>query len=167
MFFSLFFSCVNFGATFHYFVCFGMCFQHFFVFVHQVLVNLLSNAIKFQTDPGAIQVALSEAPCRRPCPESFFGVEADDAVKVSITDQGPGLTPEQCDRVFDAFYQVDSTSTRSHGGAGLGLSIVSKLVHAHGGDVWAESDLGTGTTFQFTVPLVERAERSPPTDPAP
>jgi signal transduction histidine kinase len=132
--------------------------------LHQVLVNLLSNAIKFQATPGVIRVQVSEAPRQRPCAESFFGIEADDAVRIAVTDEGPGLTQEQCSRVFDAFYQVDASSTRSHGGAGLGLSIVSKLVHAHGGDVWAESELGRGATFSFTVPLAEVVEGSPSAD---
>lgn len=132
--------------------------------LHQVLVNLLANAIKFQEEPGIVRVTVSEAPRRRPSDESFFGVDARDAVRIAVTDEGPGLTPEQCERVFDAFYQVDSTSTRSHGGAGLGLSIVYRLVHAHGGDVWAESVLGEGATFQFTVPLVVHPDGSSATD---
>lgn len=132
--------------------------------LHQVLVNLLSNAIKFQGAPGVIQVQVSEAPRQRPCAESFFGIEADDAVRITVCDEGPGLTQEQCIRVFDAFYQVDASSTRSHGGAGLGLSIVSKLVHAHGGDVWAESELGRGASFSFTVPLADAAKGSSSAD---
>lgn len=129
--------------------------------IQQVLVNLLSNGIKFQDRRGEIIVTIERSPLRRPCEETFFGEEVADALKVSVRDEGPGLTPEQCERVFDAFYQVDATSTRSHGGAGLGLSIVEKLIHAHGGEVWAESSPGEGANFQFTLPLVDLPEGSP------
>ena len=121
--------------------------------VQQVLVNLISNAIKFNRPSGHVMVRAELAPMRRPFEEDFFGEELDDALRVSVSDTGIGISEDQLGRIFDAFYQVDSSSTREHGGAGLGLSIVRKLIEAHGGEVWAESIIGVGTTFHFTLPI--------------
>lgn len=124
--------------------------------VHQVLVNLLSNAIKFTRPGGQVRVAARPAPIRRPfTEETLFGEEVHDAVLVTVTDTGVGIPKEQLERIFEAFYQVDGGSTREHGGAGLGLSIVRNLVTAHGGEVWAESATGVGTSFHFTLPVTE------------
>ena len=124
--------------------------------VQQVLVNLISNAIKFNRPDGHVLVRAELAPMRRPFEEDFFGEEIADALRVSVSDTGIGIPEDQLGRIFDAFYQVDSSSTREHGGAGLGLSIVRKLIEAHGGEVWAESMLGVGTTFHFTLPIAEQ-----------
>lgn len=124
--------------------------------VQQVLVNLISNAIKFNRPDGHVLVRAELAPMRRPFEEDFFGEEVADALRVSVSDTGIGIPEDQLGRIFDAFYQVDSSSTREHGGAGLGLSIVRKLIEAHGGEVWAESILGVGTTFHFTLPIAEQ-----------
>jgi signal transduction histidine kinase len=122
--------------------------------IQQVFVNLFSNAVKFSAAGGEVSVNAVPAPIRRPFEgEDFFGEETTDALRVSVSDRGIGIPPEQLERIFDAFYQVDASSTREHGGAGLGLSIVKKLVEAHGGEIWAESTVGVGTTFHFTVPL--------------
>jgi signal transduction histidine kinase len=121
--------------------------------IQQVLVNLVSNAIKFNRPNGHVAVRAELAPMRRPFEEDFFGEETADALRVSVSDTGIGIPDDQLGRIFDAFYQVDSSSTRQHGGAGLGLSIVRKLIEAHGGEVWAESILGAGTTFHFTLPI--------------
>ncbi len=121
--------------------------------VQQVLVNLISNAIKFNRPDGHVLVRAELAPMRRPFEEDFFGEEVADALRVSVSDTGIGIPEDQLGRIFDAFYQVDSSSTREHGGAGLGLSIVRKLIEAHGGEVWAESIVGVGTTFHFTLPI--------------
>jgi signal transduction histidine kinase len=121
--------------------------------IQQVLVNLVSNAIKFNRPNGHVSVRAELAPMRRPFEEDFFGEETADALRVSVSDTGIGIPEDQLGRIFDAFYQVDSSSTRQHGGAGLGLSIVRKLIEAHGGEVWAESILGAGTSFHFTLPI--------------
>ena len=123
--------------------------------IQQVLINLISNSIKFNRPGGHVAVRAELAPMRRPFEEDFFGEEIADALRVSVSDTGIGIPEDQLARIFDAFYQVDSTSTRQHGGAGLGLSIVRKLIEAHGGEVWAESIVGVGTTFHFTLPLAE------------
>lgn len=122
--------------------------------VQQVLVNLVSNAIKFNRPHGEVVIEARPAPIRRPFDEeTFFGDEVNDALLVTVRDTGIGIPAEQIERIFDAFYQGDASSTREHGGAGLGLSIVRKLVDAHGGEVWAESRVGQGTNFFFTLPL--------------
>jgi signal transduction histidine kinase len=123
--------------------------------IHQVLVNLLNNAIKFTREGGEVVVSADIAPIRRPFEEEdFFGDEEENAIAVTVRDTGIGIPAEQLNQIFEAFYQVDASSTREHGGAGLGLSIVKKLIEAHGGDVWAESAVGVGTSFTFTLPQV-------------
>ena len=120
----------------------------------RVFQNLIGNAIKFSKPGGIITVSAVQAPIRKPFQEeTLFGEEADDAVRVSVTDRGIGIAAEQQPKIFEAFYQVDASPTREHGGAGLGLSIVKNLVQAHGGDIWVDSEVGVGTTIHFTVPL--------------
>jgi two-component system OmpR family sensor kinase len=72
---------------------------------------------------------------------------------VEVADHGPGLTPEQADRVFERFYRADQARTRQAGGAGLGLAIVSALVTAHGGTVTVAPTPGGGATFRIDLPL--------------
>jgi two-component system OmpR family sensor kinase len=72
---------------------------------------------------------------------------------VEVADHGPGLTPEQADRVFERFYRADQARTRQAGGTGLGLAIVSALVTAHGGTVTVEPTPGGGATFRIVLPL--------------
>jgi signal transduction histidine kinase len=112
----------------------------------QVLLNLAGNAIKF-TDAGQVSI---EARAR------------DGAFVVSVSDTGPGISEADQQKIFEEFQQADSSSTRSKGGSGLGLSISRQIVELHGGRLWVESALGEGSTFHFTVPLrVERqAERA-------
>jgi GAF domain-containing protein len=101
----------------------------------QVLLNLVGNAIKF-TEAGEVRV---EA-----------GLE-DSRFLVSVTDTGPGISPEDQQRIFEAFQQVDSSLTRRKGGTGLGLSIAKRIVEMHGGRLWVASIPGQGSTFSFTV----------------
>ena len=110
--------------------------------LRQVLINLVGNAIKF-TEHGEIVVRvekLSEA------------AEKTD-VHFSVSDTGIGIPPEKLNSVFEPFVQADSSSTRRFGGTGLGLSICKQLVGLMGGRVWAESEVGRGSTFHFTAPL--------------
>ena len=122
--------------------------------LHRVLVNIVGNAIKFSRAGGVVEIGTERAPIRQPfAEETLFGEETADAVRVTVRDTGLGIPSDQLARIFEAFYQVDAGPTRRHGGAGLGLSIVKNLVRAHGGDVWAESEVGVGTSVHFTVPL--------------
>ncbi len=106
----------------------------------QILINLVNNAIKF-TDHGEVMltVAIEE--------------QLEDRVKLKFTvrDSGIGMTPEQCSRLFQAFSQADSSTTRKYGGTGLGLSISKRLVEMMEGKIWAESELGVGSKFHFTA----------------
>ncbi len=72
-------------------------------------------------------------------------------MEVKVSDTGIGIPAEDLDKVFDKFYQVDSTLTRETGGTGLGLAICKGLIEAHNGRIWAESELGKGSTFVFTL----------------
>lgn len=129
--------------------------------IQRVVVNLLANAIKFTPAGGQVTIEACMAPIRRPFQEeTLFGEEDPDAVRITVRDNGIGMAREQLGRVFEAFYQVDSSPTRAHGGAGLGLSIVRNLVIAHGGEVWAESESGQGTAVSFTVPVASAAAES-------
>jgi len=108
----------------------------------QVLLNLTANAIKF-TEKGQIVVAVRET--RRE--------EAVIWLEFSVSDSGIGMTPEHLARLFQAFSQADSSTTRKYGGTGLGLSISQSLVEKMGGRIEAQSEFGKGSTFRFSIPL--------------
>jgi CheY-like chemotaxis protein/anti-sigma regulatory factor (Ser/Thr protein kinase) len=114
--------------------------------LQQVLWNLLSNAIKFTPRGGTVTVA-----ARRVGPQ----------IAVSVSDSGKGIRPDFLPYVFDRFRQADASTTRQHGGLGLGLSIVKHLVELHGGTVAATSEgEGRGATFTVTLPIAAALERS-------
>jgi two-component system sensor histidine kinase/response regulator len=106
----------------------------------QILINLVNNAIKF-TERGevVVKVKLEER------------ISDRVKVKVSVRDSGIGMTPEQAARLFRAFTQADTSTSRKYGGTGLGLSISKRLVEIMGGEIWVESTYGVGSTFFFTV----------------
>ena len=109
----------------------------------QVITNLLSNAVKFTPEHGSISLntqLVSES--------NGFCV-----IKTSISDTGIGISPEQQSRLFQAFQQAESHTTRKYGGTGLGLSISKSIVRMMNGDIWVESELDKGSTFVFTVLL--------------
>ncbi|HWQ12628.1 MAG TPA: ATP-binding protein [Roseiflexaceae bacterium] len=122
--------------------------------VGQVLRNLLSNAITHTPHGGAITLS---AECRVLSAETAYQQRGDalssqHAVLISVTDTGPGIAPEYLELVFERFFRADASRSRATGGAGLGLTIVRRLVEAHGGCAWAESRPGYGATFCFTLP---------------
>ena len=80
-------------------------------------------------------------------------VEHGDEAIVEVRDSGPGIAPEHQSKVFETFFQADSSASREYGGAGLGLSIVRSYVEAHGGEVFVKSELGKGSTFTLIVPI--------------
>jgi signal transduction histidine kinase/CheY-like chemotaxis protein len=107
--------------------------------LQQVLWNLLSNAVKFTPKGGRVQVLLERV---------------NSHLEISVIDTGEGIKPEFLAFVFDRFRQADASTTRHHGGLGLGLSIVRNLIELHGGSVRAKSDgLGHGSTFIITLPF--------------
>jgi signal transduction histidine kinase len=106
-----------------------------------VVNNLIRNAITF-TDAGG-QVGIKAE-------------SSDDFVKVFVVDTGIGIPPEDAERIFDRFYQVESHLTRKHGGMGLGLSIAKAMVEMHNGQIWCESKEGVGSLFCFMLPNNEQ-----------
>ncbi len=106
----------------------------------QILINLVNNAVKF-TDRGEVVVTIASE-------EQLAGRLK---VRFSVRDTGIGMTPEQAARLFQAFSQADTSTTRKYGGTGLGLSISKQLVEAMGGEIWVESSYGVGSTFFFTA----------------
>ena len=102
-----------------------------------VLDNLLSNAVKFTPPGGQVRVAVRRV---------------GDSVEMTVTDTGVGIPPQELERIYDRFYQVEDHLTRQHGGMGLGLSIVKGLVELHGGRVWAESVPDRGSRFVVLLP---------------
>jgi signal transduction histidine kinase len=118
----------------------------------QVLLNLVSNAIKFTPRGGTVEVVaqlgnMGFGPPRSP------GSAAVQALHIRVRDTGIGIPDEARERIFEAFYQVDNSSTREFGGTGLGLSIVKNFVEAHGGRVWAEAARPAGTMFTVLLPV--------------
>ena len=105
----------------------------------QVLTNLLGNAMKFTPAGGRVELRAE-------------GI-AEDGVRVSVRDSGPGMPPEILKRVFEPFWQAPRAASL---GAGLGLAISHGIVHLHGGRIWAESLEGQGSTFFFTIPTAQR-----------
>lgn len=108
--------------------------------LQQILANLLSNAVKF-TDKGEISVSVTSKKLEEQRFEMYFAVR----------DTGIGIPEDKMSRLFQPFTQVDSSTTRKYGGTGLGLAITKKLVEMMGGRIWAESQLGRGSTFNFTI----------------
>ncbi|HEX8833255.1 MAG TPA: ATP-binding protein, partial [Abditibacteriaceae bacterium] len=108
--------------------------------LQQIIWNLVSNAIKFTPRGGRVLVQLARA---------------EASIEITVSDNGRGITPDFLPHVFDRFRQADSTSTRSFGGLGLGLSIVHQLVELHGGTVRARSEgTGRGSTFTVSLPAI-------------
>lgn len=109
--------------------------------LQQIVWNLLSNAVKFTTTGGRVKIGLERV---------------DSHVEITVSDTGQGITPDFLPYVFDRFRQADGSSTRLHGGLGLGLAIVRHLVELHGGTVRAQSSgEGQGATFNVQLPLAQ------------
>lgn len=105
--------------------------------IHQVMSNLIQNAIKYNKEGGWIKVVLSKG----------------DKLQVEVSDSGEGIEEEHLGRIFERFYRVDQSRTRSKGGTGLGLSIVKHILEGHNSEVNVRSSIGDGTTFTFQLPL--------------
>ena len=101
-----------------------------------VLSNFLSNAIKYSPEASTISVRISQL---------------QDQVEFAVTDQGPGIPAEYQSKVFERFFKVPGSK---EGGTGLGLAISKEFIEAQGGQIWTKSELGSGSTFGFTLPGV-------------
>ncbi len=127
--------------------------------LRQVFINLVDNAVKFTPKGGRVCVTsrvMDGAPSSDDDGDSGMGAALlaplFKQIEVRVADTGIGIPPAERGKVFDAFYQVDSSSTREYGGTGLGLSIVKRIVDAHGGKVHVEGNEPNGTVFVVTLP---------------
>jgi len=109
--------------------------------IAQVLLNLVGNAIKF-TESGKVTIEV---------------LQSGEQLEIAVRDSGPGIPPADQERIFAAFHQLDSSSTKRQGGTGLGLAIAQQIVELHGGRIGVESEPGRGSRFFFTLPI--RAQR--------
>ena len=110
--------------------------------IKQVITNLVSNAMKFTKENGSVGVKAFPT-------SNGYG---DDYIEIWVQDDGVGIPKQQVDLVFQKFYQVHDGEFKRPKGTGLGLTIVFEMIKLHKGYVWAESDLGKGTTFKFALP---------------
>jgi len=109
--------------------------------IRQIIDNLVENAIKFTPEKGEINI---KAEVLR---------ESTEFVRISVTDTGCGISPEEHGKIFNYLYQVENSTEQNHRGLGIGLYICGELVASHGGRIWVESKLGQGSTFFFTIPI--------------
>jgi two-component system phosphate regulon sensor histidine kinase PhoR len=112
--------------------------------MNQVFGNLIENAMKYAKESKRIQVGARLL---------------EGEVEFKVQDFGAGIASEHLERIFERFYRVDKARSRESGGTGLGLAIVKHIVQAHGGRIRAESELGQGTSFCFTLPLAVVEEK--------
>ncbi len=126
--------------------------------VRRILGNLLSNSVKFTRAPGSIVVKtdVHQLPPQDPAYD-IFEPERNRYLRVQVSDTGIGIPRDKLDDIFNAFYQVDNSSTREYGGTGLGLTIARNFAHAHRGRIEVTSSEGTGSTFVVLLPY--RADR--------
>jgi two-component system phosphate regulon sensor histidine kinase PhoR len=110
--------------------------------MNQVFGNLIENSLKYAKSGKRILVGARLH---------------QNEVEFTVEDSGPGIASEHLYRIFERFYRVDKARSRDSGGTGLGLAIVKHIVQAHGGRIWAESELGAGAQFHFTLPLAKPA----------
>jgi two-component system sensor histidine kinase VicK len=105
--------------------------------ITQVIDNIISNALKYSPEGGKVTFSIDILP---------------EDLQIRIRDEGVGIPKESVKKIFGRFYRVDKARTRKLGGTGLGLAIAKEMVLAHGGDIWAQSGEGQGTTIYFTLP---------------
>jgi signal transduction histidine kinase len=115
--------------------------------IEQVLTNLLDNALNHTPSGGIITVTLAAA-------DSGARQPADsEHILVSVADTGEGISAQHLPHIFERLYRVDDARSREKGGAGLGLAIAKQMIELHGGRIWVESEVGTGSRFSFTLPI--------------
>jgi len=112
--------------------------------LRQVVQNLLSNAVKYSPRGGVITVKASE--------------HNEEEIIISVSDEGIGIPQEQSDKLFQKFSRVETTEAREIKGSGLGLWICKEIVKAHGGNIWANSEVGKGSTFSFTLKKAQQEQ---------
>jgi two-component system OmpR family sensor kinase len=128
--------------------------------LRQVVANLMSNAMTHTPEGTPIDITIRTGAMSDGHGSAAVCVPAaapEPAVILEVADQGPGLSEEQKEHVFERFYRTDRARTRTAGGTGLGLAIVAALISAHDGRVWVDSQPGKGATFGFALPLAPEA----------
>jgi len=120
--------------------------------IRQIVSSLLSNAVKFTPDHGKVGVAVRTGPLG-----PGAAAEAPLGVQLVVSDSGIGISRDQVAKIFEPFFQVDSSSTRAFGGTGLGLTLAKAYVEAHGGRIWVDTTPGQGSTFVATFPVQDEA----------
>ncbi len=124
----------------------------------QCLINLLTNAVKFTDQGGSVTLTVTYTPPSTELTENHQDTNAlersepQHLLEFSIADTGIGIAPENIDKLFQPFIQIDSSLSRKYDGTGLGLALVKRIVELHGGNVSVESKLGQGSIFQFQLP---------------
>ncbi|MCP5094532.1 MAG: GAF domain-containing protein, partial [Chloroflexi bacterium] len=114
--------------------------------INQVIDNLIGNAMKFSPDGGTIRVTM---------------FEKEEKVVVIVADEGIGISEDQHQRIFERFYQIDGSARRRFGGTGIGLAIVKRIINAHNGKIWVESEMNEGSAFSFVLPKANTLEVIP------
>ena len=118
-------------------------------YIVQTLTNLLSNAIKFSHSGGTVWLTAKLG-------TRDWGLGTTSYITFQVKDQGQGIPTSQLESIFERFHQVDASDSRNKGGTGLGLAICRRIVAQHDGGIWAESTLGEGSSFYFTLPTASR-----------
>lgn len=116
------------------------------VALHEIVANLVDNALKYSTPGGPVVVDAR-----------IVG----GSLTIRVSDEGAGISPGDLPRIFDRFTQIDQSSTRAHGGVGLGLHLVRELTRRFGGEVAVESVVDRGTTFTITIPVPASVPQDP------
>ena len=141
----------------------------------QILYNLLSNAVKFTPNGGMVKISAKKVACkvhpglRQGDPADLVMIEdvvdvensaqeeLTNCIEVCVTDSGIGIKPQDLQRIFNRFEQIDGTSSRNYEGTGLGLALTKELVEMQGGKIWAESDgKNRGSRFRMLLPDLKR-----------
>ena len=110
--------------------------------INQVIYNLLNNAIRY-IEAGCMITVLTQV----------VTVQGQPYVQVQIADTGSGIAPEDLQHIFQYFYRSEKSRSRKSGGSGIGLALARQFVRSHGGRIWADSEVGRGTTFTFILPI--------------
>jgi two-component system sensor histidine kinase VicK len=108
--------------------------------IGQVINNLISNAVKYSVAGTTIQVAC---------------VTIDHKALISVRDEGMGIKPQDAAKIFERYYRVEGSQMFSISGFGIGLYLCAEIIHRHSGEIWVDSDFGKGSTFSFSLPIVD------------
>lgn len=135
--------------------------------LQQVIFNFLANAVKFTPHGGTVLLTADLVTNWRESPDAETGSAAthEQAVRIAVSDTGPGIPAEDQERIFEKFTQLDPGVTKAHGGTGLGLTISKELAEMLGGRIEVDSAEGQGATFSLTLPLVAKVKEPPPAKP--